>query len=255
PEPSPNPRPIPPPLKSHKPNPAQPTNIVTRSKNNISKQKQNLNLHLTLHDQQPTEPTNITQSLQDPNWRAAMQAEYDALLQNGTWDLVLSSLIKFTEAVSGLISCLAKKFSLKDLDTLNYFLGVEVLPSSDGLFMMQRKYIKDLLSTAGMADTKPTTTLLCATTPLIRAGGTPLPSSTEYRQLVGSLQYLNLTLPDVAFTTNKLSQFMKSPTSDHWFALKCVLRYLAGTLTPWHPHISHLPANLSCLLGCRLGGR
>ncbi|KAL8142105.1 hypothetical protein V2J09_015137 [Rumex salicifolius] len=65
--------------------------------------------------------------------------------------------------------------------------------------------------------------------PLLRFGGTLLLVPKEYRALVGGLQYLNLTRPNVAFATNKLSQFMQHPTDDQG-ALKCVLRYLDGTL-------------------------
>ena len=40
----------------------------------------------------PTEPitelTCVSQALKDPRWHQAMSEEFDALLRNGTWDLV-----------------------------------------------------------------------------------------------------------------------------------------------------------------------
>ena len=60
--------------------------------------------------------------------------------------------------------------------------------------------------------------------------GTPLTEPHEYRKIVGSLQYLALTIPDISYAVNRLSQFMHQPTTDHWQAVKRVLRYLSGTL-------------------------
>jgi len=131
--------------------------------------------------------------------------------------------------VSTLIATLVAHFSLKDLGCLNYFLGVEVIPSTACIFLSQRKYITNLLHKSGMADTKPASTPLSATDKLLKDSDDLLPSPTEYRALVGSLQYLSLTRPDIAFSTNKLAQFMQNPRTAHWTALKRVLRYLAGS--------------------------
>ena len=60
--------------------------------------------------------------------------------------------------------------------------------------------------------------------------GTTLSDPTEYRKAVGSVQYLAFTRPDLSYAVNHLSQYMHTPTTDHWSAVKRVLIYLSGTL-------------------------
>lgn len=51
-----------------------------------------------------------------------------------------------------------------------------------------------------------------------------------YRSLVGALQYLTFTRPDLSFVVQQACQFMSAPTQDHLQASKRILRYLMGTL-------------------------
>lgn len=67
--------------------------------------------------------------------------------------------------------------------------------------------------------------------PPLSMHGAVLSDPTPYRTLIGSLQYLSLTRPDVAFAVNKLAQYMQRPTDDHMQALRRLLRYLHGTST------------------------
>ena len=52
-----------------------------------------------------------------------------------------------------------------------------------------------------------------------------------FRQLIGSIMYAAIgTRADIAFSFNQLSQFLQSPSKEHWMCAKRVLRYLRGTL-------------------------
>ena len=55
-------------------------------------------------------------------------------------------------------------------------------------------------------------------------------NGTLYRQLVGCLNYLTTTRPDIAYAISILSQFMAKPHESHWIPAKRVLRYLKGTI-------------------------
>ncbi|CAN1804946.1 Retrovirus-related Pol polyprotein from transposon RE1 [Linum perenne] len=54
---------------------------------------------------------------------------------------------------------------------------------------------------------------------------------TLYRQVVGSLQYATITRPDITYVVNRVCQYMHAPTTQHWQAVKRILRYLNGTST------------------------
>ena len=132
--------------------------------------------------------------------------------------------------VQTFLNQLADRFSLKDLGPLSYFLGMEATFTSSGLFLSQRKYIQDLLSKTNMQDAKVVATPLSTGESLKLCDGSPTTDSTQYRQVLGSLQYLALTRPDISFAVNKLSQYMHQPSAIHWSAVKRILRYLKGTL-------------------------
>ena len=133
------------------------------------------------------------------------------------------------KAIDKFVAQLGNRFSLKDMGDLNYFLGIEAHITERGLLLTQQKYITDLLARCNMLDATPVSTPMASSRSLQLNSGYALADGREYRTVVGSLQYLHFTRPDVAFAVNKLSQFMHCPTDEHWQAAKRVLRYLSGT--------------------------
>ena len=103
------------------------------------------------------------------------------------------------------------------------------------MHLSQNKYIKDLLTRASMQDCKGTDTPCSIGLKLekqVRGSmGQEFENPTLYRSIVGDLQYLILTRPDIAYSVHKLSQYLSSPTMQHWLACKKVLRYLQATIT------------------------
>lgn len=96
---------------------------------------------------------------------------------------------------------------------------------------MQSRYILDLLAKMNTQEATQVSTPLPTTPKLTLNSGTVLDSPREFRMVVGSLQYLSFTRPDIAYAINRLSQFMHRPTDEHWKAAKRILRYLSGTLS------------------------
>ena len=95
---------------------------------------------------------------------------------------------------------LSQQFEMKDLGHLSYFLGLEITHSTDGLYITQAKYASDLLSRAGLTDSKTVDTpveLNAHLTPF--GGGEPLSNPSLYRRLVSSLIYLTITRPDISY--------------------------------------------------------
>jgi histone deacetylase 1/2 len=145
-------------------------------------------------------------------------------------DIIVTS--SSPEAVIALLNDLRKDFALKDLGDLHYFLGIEVKKVKNGILLSQSKYAQDILARVGMTSCKSSPTPLSATEKLSKTDGQVLGpvDSTKYRSIVGALQYLTLTRPDISFAVNKVCQFLHMPTTVHLSAVKRILRYVKLTI-------------------------
>ncbi|CAL8170379.1 unnamed protein product [Prunus armeniaca] len=132
--------------------------------------------------------------------------------------------------ITSVVGALTQEFDMKDLGQLTYFLGLQISYQSAGLFVSQTKYIKELLDRVDLQDSKPCPTPCLPYHRLLKDDGKPYSHPEQYRSIVGALQYLTFTRPDIAFSVNQACQFMHNPMESHVVAVKRILRYLKGTL-------------------------
>ncbi|XP_028223511.1 uncharacterized protein LOC114405009 [Glycine soja] len=94
-----------------------------------------------------------------------------------------------------------------------------------------------------MVDCKPKSTPLEAKMKMT-SNTTPLDDPSYFRGLVGSLQYLTLTHPNISYSVNFVSQFMNSPTIVHLQMAHRILRYVKGTIDVGLHFTSHTTLDL-----------
>ena len=94
--------------------------------------------------------------------------------------------------INNIIHSLQTTFVVKDLGSLAYFLGVEALWCTNGIYLTQRKYIVDLLKRSKMENAKPCINPMASNCLLTSTDGTPFEDISLYRSIVGS--FFNLVM-------------------------------------------------------------
>ncbi|KAL7615159.1 hypothetical protein Lser_V15G07957 [Lactuca serriola] len=122
------------------------------------------------------------------------------------FDDTLTIIGSLQKVVNNLICALSSSFPFKDLGRIYYFLGIEVVQNLGGVTLMQHNYALDLLRCAHMVNCKSVSTPISVTEKLAHDYGKALSDDDvfKYRSLVGGLQYLTLTRPNISFAVNKV---------------------------------------------------
>ena len=127
-----------------------------------------------------------------------------------------------------ILSCkkdLAIEFEMKDLGLLHYFMGLEIWQCSDGLFVSQRKYAREILEKFNMHGCKPVDTPLRGGWRKEDATSAEVVDAIIYRQLVGCLCIWSIHNPIYAMLlTNFHKLWLSHPSSSRRQAIMyCVI--------------------------------
>jgi hypothetical protein len=144
-------------------------------------------------------------------------------------DIVLTA--SSVVALRHVISAISAEFSLKDMGLVHYFLGIQVQRDTNGFFLQQHQYALDILERAGMLDCRPCETPIDTAGKVSGNDGTLLSTAdaSDYRSIVGALQYLTMTRPDLQYAVQQACLHMHAPTTSHQSLVKRILRYVRGT--------------------------
>ena len=135
------------------------------------------------------------------------------------------------ELLQWLTARLRDEFALKGLVPLHYFLGIKVVRRADGFFLHQQKYAHELLEHAGMLNCKPASIPVDTKAKVSAPEGSLAFDAAFYRSIVGALQYLTLTRPDLQYAVQQVCLHMHSPRDSHWTLVKRILCYIRSTMS------------------------
>ena len=111
------------------------------------------------------------------------------------------------------------------------FFGISVTSTAVGYFLSQTKYALDILMKTGMETCKPFSSPLLVK-PSVLPNVVALFSQPQfYRSIVGVIQYLTITKPDLSVVVNCACQHMHNLSNVDSVVVKRILWYLKGTLS------------------------
>ncbi|XP_019069456.2 uncharacterized mitochondrial protein AtMg00810-like [Solanum lycopersicum] len=121
--------------------------------------------------------------------------------------------------------CVIIELKMIDLGKMHYFLGLEVVQSDEGIFVSQKKYVREILNRFEMQNCNPANILVELGLKLNKAWSGKKVDNMVYKQIIGSLMYLSTKRPDIMYVISLINRYMEYPTEMHLLAAKRILRY------------------------------
>nr|GEV14277.1 retrovirus-related Pol polyprotein from transposon TNT 1-94 [Tanacetum cinerariifolium] len=139
-----------------------------------------------------------------------------------------------------------REFEMSAMGKLTFFLGLQVKQFPDGIFIIQEKYVKDMLKKFDMDSVRTATTPYKVPKPKSKDEPDDAVNVHLYRSMIGSFMYLTASRPDIMFAMSACSRHQVTPMTSHLNAVKKIFKYLKGqpNLGLWYPRDSpfHLEA-------------
>ena len=112
---------------------------------------------------------------------------------------------------------------------IKFFFGLQIQKNKNGIYTIQSKYIKDILKKFGMEDSRPIGTPMSIGHKLSKNDDSKEVDKTTYRLMIGKLQYVVYTRPDIPLAVGIVARFSAKPRENNMMAIKRIMRYIKGT--------------------------
>jgi hypothetical protein len=102
-------------------------------------------------------------------------------------------------------------FEMSMRGELSFFLGLQITQRSEGMFISQEKYLREMLKRFQMEDSKPVGTTMVTGCKLRKDDDSPDVDQSSYRSMIGSLLYITTSHPDIMHVVGMVGRYQSEP--------------------------------------------
>ena len=114
-------------------------------------------------------------------------------------------------------------------EEIKFFIGLQVYQMKYDIYITQSKYVKEILKTFGMEDSKPINTPMVTGHKLSKMNDSAKLSQTLYMSMINKLQYVVHNRPNIVLGVGIVARFSVNLKENHLMVVNRIMRYLKGT--------------------------
>ena len=112
---------------------------------------------------------------------------------------------------------------------IKFFMGLQVYQIKYGIYITWSNYVKEILKTFGLEDSKLVTTPMVTGDKLSKNDDSANVNQTLYKSMIDKLQYVIHSRLDITLSIGIVERFSINPKENHLMVVKRIMRYLKGT--------------------------
>jgi hypothetical protein len=137
-------------------------------------------------------------------------------------DIIFSS--NNASLVKWFASAMQSEFEMSMIGELSFFIGLQITQRSEGIFLSQEKYLREMLKRFQMEHYKPMSTPMVTGCKLSKDDDSPDVDQSSYRSMIGSLLYITSLCPDIMHDVGMVGRYQVAPKHSHLLVVKKIFK-------------------------------